>query len=103
MVSTPQDPIDPVGGSTEGSLGDPLELRIRPIMGFPAMLVPSLVSKVNSDTRKPELHEVPGHLCNSGPQKTPKTTPQEPLREQHPRNPKTGKIILILFVIFDIF
>ena len=29
-------------------------------------------------TEKPELHEVPGHSCNSGAQKSPKTTPREP-------------------------
>ena len=31
------------------------------------------------DTEKPELHEVPGHSCNSGAQRSPKTTPWEPL------------------------
>jgi hypothetical protein len=41
------------------------------------------ISKVKQEnpgslTRKPELHEVPGHLCNSGGPKSPKTTPREP-------------------------
>ena len=33
---------------------------------------------VDPATEKPELHEVPGHSCNSGAQKSPKTTPREP-------------------------
>ena len=49
-------------------------------------------------TEKPELHEVPGHSCNSGAQKSPKTTPREPPRGQHPRTPRTRKMILLFFV-----
>ena len=41
---------------------------------------PPASGKLPSDdrTEKPELHEVPGHLCNSGAQKLPKTTRPEP-------------------------
>ena len=54
-------------------------------------------------TEKPELHEVAGHLCNSWAQKSPKTTPWDPPREQHPKNTRTGKMILLFFCLKHCF
>ena len=43
-------------------------------------------------TEKPELHEVPGHSCNSGAQNSPKTTPREPPGNSTPEAHEPAKL-----------
>ena len=48
--------------------------------------------KGSPPTDKPELHDVLGHLCNSGPQQSPKTTPREPPWNSTPEAHEPAKL-----------
>ena len=65
--------MGPQGGKAGGLVG-----KAGGLVGGQGWWPGGRVAELLAATEKPELHEVPGHSCNSGAQKSPKTTPREP-------------------------